>query len=149
MTQLYQLNANGPERAQVLANAIAFLQRLPSAKSWRVEVKEARKERSGDQNAALWGCAYPVLCDATGYTPDELHDAFCRRFFGTETREVMGETVSRPRRTTTTNESGERDVIDAAQFARFYDLVQQIGAEAGVDVPSPDPMHGRRERAAA
>ena len=48
--QRYQLNANGPERPQVLANAHAFLDRLPPNKSWRIEVKEARKERSGDQS---------------------------------------------------------------------------------------------------
>lgn len=149
MSQRYQLNANGPERQQVLANAHAFLDRLPANKSWRVEVKEARKERSGDQNAALWGVAYPALTVATGYDPDELHDAFCRKFFGEVERQVMGQTVSRPRRTTTTNEAGERDVIDGPTFARFYDMVQRIGAEAGVDVPSPDPMHGQRARWAA
>ena len=147
--QRYQLNANGPERTQVLANALAFLQRLPAAKSWRIEIKEARKERTNEQNAALFGVAYPALTDATGFTPDELHDAFCRRFFGTVERQVMGQTVTRPRRTTTTNEAGERDVIEAAEFAKFYDHVQQVGAEAGVDVPSPDPMHGQRHRFAA
>lgn len=139
--QRYQLNANGPERSQVLENLHAFIDRLPAAKSWRVEIKEARKERSGDQNAALWGVAYPVLSDATGYTPDELHDAFCRRFFGTVEREVMGQVMTRPRRTTTTNEAGERDVIGAGDFAKFYDMVQQVGAEAGIDVPSPNPLH--------
>lgn len=149
MSQKYTLNANGPERAQVLANLHAFVDRLPSNKSWRVEIKEARKERTGDQNAALFGVAYPALTDATGYDPDELHDAFCRKFFGEVERQVMGQTVCRPRRTTTKNEQGERDVIDTATFARFYDMVQRIGAEAGVDVPSPDPMHGVRERWAA
>lgn len=141
--QRYQLNANGPERSQVLANLIAFAQRLPANKSWRVEIKEARKERSGAQNASLFGVAYPALTEATGYTPDELHDAFCRRFFGTVNVVVMGEQISRAARTTTTNEAGDRDVMPAGDFARFYDLVQMVGAEAGVDVPSPDPMHGR------
>lgn len=149
MSQRYQLNANGPERGQVLANAHAFIDRLPAHKSWRIEIKEARRERSNDQNAALWGVAYPVLCDATGYTPDELHDAFCRKFFGTSQRNVMGEVISAPRRTTTTNEQGERDVMPAADFARFYDMVQQVGAEIGVDVPSPDPLYGQRARWAA
>jgi hypothetical protein len=147
--QKYILNANGPERGQVLANVHAFVDRLPARKSWRIEIKEARKERSNDQNAALWGVAYPVLCDTTGYTPDELHDAFCRKFFGTSQRNVMGELVSGPRRTTTTNEQGEREVMPAADFARFYDMVQQVGAEIGVDVPSPDPMYGMRDRWAA
>lgn len=147
--QRYQLNANSPERAQVLANAHAFLDRLPAGKSWRIEIKEARKERSGDQNAALWGVAYPALSSATGYDPDELHDAFCRKFFGESMKHVMGQPVTRAIRTTTTNRDGERDVIDAATFAEFYNMVQRIGAEAGIDVPDPDPMYGQRERFAA
>ncbi len=141
--QTYTLNANGPERPQVVANLHAFVDRLPAKKSWRVEIKEARKERSNDQNAALFGVAYPALTDATGYTPDELHAAFCMRFFGTSEVMVMGQRIARPVRTTTTNEAGERDVISTIDFARFYELVQQVGAEAGVDVPDPDPMHGR------
>lgn len=147
--QRYQLNAGGQERPRVLANAHAFIDRLPVNKSWKIEIKEARRERSDPQNHALFGVAYPALEVATGYTKDELHDAFCRRFFGTVSREVMGATVSRAFRTTTTNDAGERDVIDASTFARFYDLVQQIGAEAGIDVPSPDPMHGQAARWAA
>ena len=61
----------------------------------------------------------------------------------------MGEKVTRPVRTTTTNEAGERDVMPAADFANFYDMVQRVGAEIGVDVPSPYPMHGVRQRWAA
>ncbi len=146
--QRYQLNANGQERQQVLANAHAFIDRLPATKSWRIEIREAKRERSLDQNAALWGVAYPPLCEATGYTPDELHEALCRKFFGTAERVVMGEHVARPRRTTTTNEHGERDAIDKATFARFYEMVQQVGAEVGIDVPDPDPFW-REGRAAS
>lgn len=148
-TQLYQLNANGPERPGVTQRAHDFINRLPLDKSWVIEVKPVVKKRTNPQNAALFGVAYPALTDATGYTPDELHDAFCRRFFGTVTVVVMGEQVSRARRTTTTNEAGERDVMPTADFARFYDMVQQVGAEAGIDVPSPDPMYQQRERLTA
>ena len=146
--QRYVLNANGSERAQVLANLIAFAQRLPASKSWKVEIKEARKERTHPQNAALWGVAYPALVKATGYTPDELHEAFCKRFFGTETKVVMGEQVSRPIRTTTTDANGEPDIMPTVDFADFYAMVQQVGAEAGVDVPDPDPLHNERRFAA-
>lgn len=142
--QKYQLNANGPERDQVLSNLIAFAQRLPANKSWKVEIKEARKERSSAQNAALFGVAYPPLSEATGYTPDELHTAFCKKAFGTVEVEVLGEVERRPFRTTTTNDQGERDVISPDEFARFYDMVQRVGAEAGVDVPSPDPNYWRQ-----
>jgi hypothetical protein len=138
--QRYQLNAHGSERPQVLANVHAFIDRLPATKSWRIEVKEARRERSTDQNAALWGVAYPPLCDATGYEVDELHVALCCKFFGTSDVQVLGQVITRPRRTTTTNEHGERDVVDRATFAQFYDMVQRVGAEIGVDVPDPDPF---------
>ncbi len=135
--QTYQLNANGPEREGVKQRAHDFIDRLPADKSWVVTVKALTKSRTQPQCAALFGVAYPALTEATGYTPDELHDAFCRRFFGTLKIVVMGEQMSRACRTTTTNECGERDVMSAADFARFYDMVQQVGAEAGCDVPSP------------
>ena len=141
MTQTYILHASGPRRDGILANAHAFLDRLPATKSWRIEVSEYRKQRTDAQNNALFGVAYPAFRE-TGYTPDELHDAFCRRFFGTVEREIMGELVTQPRRTTTRDERGKRDVMAAGDFSDFYAMVQQVGAEAGVDVPSPDPMHG-------
>ena len=133
----YQLNANGPEREGVKQRAHEFIDRLPADKSWVVTVKPFTKSRTHPQNAALFGVAYPALTDATGYTPDELHDAFCQRFFGTLEVEVTGQLVTRPVRTTTTNEQGERELMSTAEFARFYELVQQVGAEAGIDVPSP------------
>ena len=146
--QRYQLNANGPERADVMQRAHGFIDRLPMDKSWVIEVKAFVKSRTNPQNAALFGVAYPALVEATGYTPDELHDAFCKRFFGTVRELVMGEQVIRPRRTTTTNADGERDVMPAGDFADFYAMVQMVGAEAGVDVPDPDPLHGNQRFAA-
>jgi hypothetical protein len=148
VSQKYTLNANGPERGAVLANVHAFVDRLPASKSWRIEIKEARKERTCPQNAALWGVAYPKLTEATGYTAEELHHEFCGRFFGWEVVTIFGQQRRRPRRTTTTDEFGERDVIATADFAQFYEMVQQVGAEAGIDVPSPDPFHGDQRWAA-
>lgn len=149
MAQSYTLTKNHGMRADVKANLHDFIDRLPETKSWKVEIKEARNERSSEQNAALFGLAYVVLSEATGFTADELHEAFCCRFFGTVEKEVMGRIISKPWRTTTTNEDGQRDVMPAHDFARFYDAVQQIGAEAGVDVPDPDPLHAQRDRFAA
>ncbi|KAF1006762.1 MAG: hypothetical protein GAK28_02438 [Luteibacter sp.] len=148
MSEKYTLNANGPEREQVKANVHAFIDRLPAHKSFLVEIKEARKERTPPQNAALWGLAYPRLTEATGYTPDELHHEFCGRFFGWDVVTVFGQQRRRPRRTTTTNEQGEREVLGKRDFAEFYNLVQRIAAEAGIDVPDPDPFHGEQRWAA-
>jgi hypothetical protein len=150
VTQRYQLNANGPERPQVLANLHAFVDRLPANKSWRVEIKEARKERTGDQNAALWAVAYPPLMDYMGESGEDakkrLHEFFCGEFFGWVRCPITG---NKPRRTTTRNERGERDLVDTLTMARFYENVQRVGAENGIDIPNPDPMHGVRERWAA
>lgn len=140
MTQSYVLHKGDPNRDLVRANLDSFLNRLPDTKSWQVEVKEYRKSRSNAQNNALFGVAYPAICRETGYDPDELHEAMCKKFFGTVEREVMGEVTKRPARTTTTNVYGQRDVLNAAEFADFYAMVQRIGAEAGIDVPDPDPM---------
>lgn len=148
MSQKYTLNANGPERPAVLANLHAFVDRLPANKSWRIEIKEARKERTNPQNAALFGVAYPKLTEVTGYTAEELHHEFCGRFFGWEVVDIFGAARRRPRRTTTTNGQGERDVLSTRDFAAFYEMVQQIGAEAGIDVPSPDPFHNDQRWAA-
>lgn len=146
--QRYQLNANGPERGDVLSNVHAFVDRLPATKSWRIEIKEARKERTDDQNRALFGVAYPAIKAVTGDDIDDLHESFCGKFFGWVDREVMGEIRRRPYRTTTTNENGERDVLPTIQFAEFYSTVQRIAAEVGIDVPDPDPFWREHRRAA-
>lgn len=148
--QRYILNANGPERAQVLANAHAFIDRLPARKSWKIEVSEYRKVRSLSQNAALWACAYPPLMEFMGEEGEEakkrLHFHFCGEFFGWVNPKI-GE--RRPIRTTTKDEDGQDSTIDTLTMSRFYDFVQRQGAELGVDIPEPDPMYGVRARWAA
>jgi len=146
MTQSFLLDKQSPVRDQILANALAFLNRLPKTRSWRIEVKQAVKERTDPQNRALYGVAYRALSKETGFTVDELHDAFCKRFFGTVDKEVFGEVVKKPFRTTTTNSSGERDVMSSADFGLFYDMIQQVAAESGIDVPDPDAMFKVKDR---
>jgi hypothetical protein len=136
-------------RANVLANVISFLSRLPDTKVWKVDITEFRKARTDPQNHALFGLAYPTLSEATGFTKDELHEAFCRRFFGTVEREVMGKVIERPYRTTTTGPDGRRDVISWDQFSEFYAMVEQVAAEAGVFIAPPDPFWKEKSREAA
>ena len=128
-------------RDRVLGNLHGFIDRLPKTKAWKVEIAQSRKSRTDPQNHALFGVAYPALMEPTGFTKDELHEAFCKRFFGTIEREVMGQVVSKPFRTTTTDENGKRDVMPWDKFSDFYAMVQQVGAESGIYVPDPDPMH--------
>jgi hypothetical protein len=148
--QTYQLNANGPERAGVTQRAHDFIDRLPADKSWVITVQPYVKKRSLDQNAATFGLAYKIIMEATGLEGDaerkQLHRDFCGDFFGW-TDGAMGH--RRPVRTTTTNEAGERDVVDTVTMARMYDFIQRTAAGYGIDIPSPDPMWSQRERLAA
>ncbi len=148
MAQTYALHKGDDRRCHVLANLHAFIDRLPLSKSWRIEIKELRKERTLEQNAAMFGVAYAAIMEATGVQGDaeqrQLHNDFCGEYFGW-TEGPLGQ--RRPVRTTTTNERGERDVIDTARMADFYAFVQRRAAEYGIDVPDPDPLHCAREAA--
>ena len=127
-------------RDRILENCVRELVATDPKLAIEVSIKPYKKTRSDEQNAALWGVAYPVFSQHTGYSADELHEVMCMGFFGRDQRIVMGETVVRPVRTTTTGIDGKRSVLSAKEFARFYEYVQQRGAECGIDIPSPQPV---------
>lgn len=149
MAQSYVLRKGHPGRQTVKANLHAFIDRLPDGKSWHIEIKEARNERTLDQNAAMFGVAYETIMEATGLQGDaekkQLHRDFCGDFFGWVDG-PLGQ--QRPRRTTTTNERGDREVIDTRTMADFYDFIQRRAAEFGIDVPAPDPLWWRQQNCA-
>lgn len=116
---------------------LAYLDSLPSIRKWRVTVKLYRKQRSNEQNNALWGVAYPAIREATGNDPDDLHTYFCGEYFGWVEVSVLNQVKRKPRRTTTRDENGKRDVISTADFADFYLFIQQRCAENGLYIPDP------------
>lgn len=133
----------------IRARLAKFLDAWPDSIPCEITVQRLVKSRSNRQNAALWGVAYKVLSDATGYRDTELHEYFCGGFFGWETFFFMDMKKRRPRRTTTTNEQGERDVLSTETFCEFYAFIQQRAAETvQVNVPDPDPMYQVKARAA-
>jgi hypothetical protein len=136
----YVLNAkSGAEWELDHADAVESVKRLPKNKSWKVVITEYREDRSARQNKALFGHAYRIMGNETGYRPDELHSIFCRKFFGTDRSEVLGVRYEKPVRTTTTDETGKRSLIDTKTFSEFYAMVEQQAAEIGVVIPPPDP----------
>lgn len=128
---------------------MTFLSVLDVTKEFQVTIGPVKKERSDLQNRALWGCAYKTLRDATGNDPDDLHTYFCGEYFGWVEYDVLGQTRKRPRRSTTKDEHGKRDVISTIHLQDFYGFIQQRAAETvGVYVPDPDPMWWSHEQAA-
>lgn len=125
------------ERIQRIA---AFLSRLDGSKPWELLVRPWKKERTLRQNNALFGVAYKTLSDFTGYTEPQLHDVMLKLYFGEVHEEILGIRETRPRRTTTTNEDGERDVLNREEMSKFYNFIVQTAAEQGCYIEDPNPL---------
>lgn len=119
----------GPE----LDRYVAFLyaQKLPlelTCKPW----KPARRLTA---NAYLWAYVYEPLIEATGSVaePEEWHEFFCiKKFGGVPYIKPNGEEGVKPRRTTTKNEIGDRDVLKGDAFNDFLVFVESECAKKGV-----------------
>lgn len=135
-------------REHVVDRILQTIMGLPVAKGWRVTVEEAKKPRSNEQNNALWGVAYEAIRKATGNDPQDLHDYFCGERYGWVEHTMFGKRKRKPRRTTTTDENGNRSVLSTAEFMDFYAFIQQRMAEFDVQVPDPDPAWREKEQAA-
>lgn len=109
-----------------------------------VEVSAWKSSRSSEQNNYLFGVCYPMLADAKGYDVADIHEWMCGQHFGWVDKTVPKtewnpEGVAKvPRRTTTRDENGKRDVLKAGPFSDFVAMVQRVGAQAGVFIPDPE-----------
>ena len=126
-----------PNRDAIIKRLVGFLESLPINKPWKIEISRYVKTRSNEQNAYLFGVCYAILEEATGYTKEELHEVFCRKHFGSVEREALGVTVTRPRRTTTTDERGKHKVMNTVEFWEFVELVVREASGLGVYIPPP------------
>lgn len=112
---------------------LAFLksQSLPldvSCDAWRAP-------RTNPQNAYLWAAVYAPLVERCGFGAEDWHEYFCGLHFGVlHNVRPSGESVSVPKRTTTRNEHGKRDVLKGQPFADFVTFVESECAKRGVFV---------------
>lgn len=84
-------------------------------------------------NAYLWAYVYGPLVDVAGHTPEEWHEYFCiQHFGGVPHTKIDGSIEIRPKRTTTKNEHGKRDVLKGQPFAEFLSFVESECAKHGV-----------------
>lgn len=141
-------------RDRALPLAHTLLAGLDELVAWRVTIEPARSTRTDAQNAYLWGVANKMISDATGYEAEEVHEYLCGQHFGWKDKRVPktprnpSGIESVPRRTTTRNEQGKRNVLNTREFADYVDFVQRFAAKKlGLFIPDPDPGYAR-ERAA-
>jgi hypothetical protein len=139
------LPTHGRERALQLAHQI--LAGLDATRAWQVTIEPVKVTRTIQQNRYLNGVAYKLISDKTGYERDEIHEYFLGLFFGWKTKRVprkpsnpKGE-ESVPVRSTTTNESGEHDVLSTEDFWKYVEFLQRFAAQKlQLIIPDPDPM---------
>ncbi len=143
------LPINGREKALQLAHTI--LSGLDEGVAWQVSVEPVKSTRTLSQNAYLFGVCYKLISEATGYELDEVHEYCLGTHFGWVDKKVPKRpsnrhgTYSIPRRTTTTNEEGKRQVLSIQEFGDYIDFVQRFAAQKlSLLIPDPEPsLSGR------
>lgn len=115
------------------ARWIAFVNTLPLPLD--VQCEQWREPRTLPQNAYLWAAVYAPLVERCGFTPEDWHEYFCGLHFGVNHHvKPSGESVTVPKRTTTKNEAGKKDVLKGQEFADFVTFVESECAKRGVFV---------------
>lgn len=139
------------KRAVRIQRIAARLADVPLDEMWHLILQPFKHERTNQQNRYLRGVATKMLADHIGYEEHEMHTQLCGLHFGWKLEACMP-TPNNPKgirdvpmRTTTTDENGDRDVLNKRDFWDYVEFVQRFGAEHGVVIPDPDPNYFRRE----
>lgn len=131
-------------RDRVAAQIATFVAALDAGRPYRVTVEEAKSTRTNQQNRYLWGVAYKLIAEAVGYEVDEVAEFMCGQFFGWTDKRVPKKpsnpqgVESVPVRTTTTNENGERSVLNKQDFTDYIAFVHRFAASNGIYIPDAD-----------
>lgn len=98
-----------------------------------VECRQWKKPRTLTANAYLWAYVYGPAKAVLGFSEEEWHEYWCIEYFGgIPYMRLDGTEGQRPRRTTTKNEHGEKDVLKGDAFNKFLVFVESGFAERGV-----------------
>jgi hypothetical protein len=66
---------------------IANLRKLDAGRVWRITVEEYRERRNHSQNDRLWAL-HRLAAEATGMSPEDMHEAALCRFYGFEEKRL-------------------------------------------------------------
>lgn len=119
---------------QVARAVLRMLQHMPKGKAVAVTVEEWKKPRTNQQNAFLWGVAYPAILEGggealKGWSRDDIHEYMTGEFGGWEVLEGFGRKRMRPvlRSSRMTKE----------QFSDYLDWLSAKCADMGIVIPEP------------
>jgi hypothetical protein len=108
-----------------------YIRTLPVDGELELTVRVRRKRRSLDQNAWIWGVAYPLLGEGLGYDRheiDDMHYALVAKCFGTHVDDRLGTEVPNVRSSKLTTK----------EFSEYMDWLVRFAAGYGVVIPLPD-----------
>lgn len=140
------------DREPHIARIVACLRELPAKRAHRISIKQEADDRTTQQNRYLNGVPYKLLGSHFGYERDEISEQMCGLYFGWRQKKVPRTPHNPagirdvPMRTTTTDENGERDVLDTRDFWEYVEFLQRFGAKYGVLIPDPDPSYKHLQR---
>lgn len=108
-------------------------QQLASLAGKPVEIREQKRTRSTDQNAWIWGVAYPLIAEAVGYEPheiEELHYGLVAKWGGEHFDKRLGAMVPNKRSSKLTTK----------EFSDYMEWLVRFAAKecGGVLVELPD-----------
>lgn len=130
----------GPkDRQKEVGRVVAFLLSFAPGKAMNIRFTVAKPDRTLDENSYLWGVPYKMLSEHTGYEVEEISEYLCGAYFGWVEKKLPGGRVREvPRRTTTKDENGERDVLKFDDFWKYVRWIQRVGDNQGIRIPDPD-----------
>ena len=105
-----------------------------AGKRVEVVVRKPKSQRSLEQNAWIWGIAYPILGETLGYDKDELdelHYALVAKCFGVHMNEKMGVTVPNKR-------SSKLTTVEFSEYMEW--LVRFAAKEFDCQIPLPNEV---------
>jgi hypothetical protein len=130
----------GPkDRQKEVGRVVAFLLSFAPEKPINLRFTVAKQDRSSEENRYLWAVPYKMLSEHTGFEVEEISEYLCGMHFGWKEKKLPGgRTVEVPRRTTTKDENGERDVLKFDEFWKYVRWIQRVGDNQGIRIPDPD-----------
>jgi hypothetical protein len=107
--------------------------RLKALDGLQVEIRRVKKTRSLDQNAWIWGVAYPEIAEAVGYEPheiEELHYGLVAKWGGEHFDKRLGAMVPNKRSSKLTTK----------EFSDYMEWLVRFAAKecGGVVITLPD-----------
>jgi hypothetical protein len=132
--------AKGTTPEQLANAAIRMVQGLSPDKTWAIEVTEWKKPRTNQQNAFLWGVAYPAILEGggealAGWTRDDLHEYFLGECFGWEMLEGFGRKRMRPLK--------RSSALTKQEFSEYLNFLEGRCMDMGITIPEPIYVEGQ------